>query len=168
MNNWKKTIVELLKTIAISLVLVFILINFVLISVRVDGSSMYPTLHDGDFGFSFVLKKNLGIDRFDVVVVNNEDNANRLVKRVIGLPGETVEYVHNVLYINGVETAEPFLGEGVMTNDFKITLNDDEYFVMGDNREVSRDSRYYGPFNYEDFVASGVLVLWPLNDFGLK
>ena len=97
MNNWKKTIVELLKTIAISLVLVFILINFVLISVRVDGSSMYPTLHDGDFGFSFVLKKNLGIDRFDVVVVNNEDNANRLVKRVIGLPGETVEYVHNVL-----------------------------------------------------------------------
>lgn len=160
-------LLDLLKNILISFVLILIIVNFIAIPVRVDGSSMYPNLKDGDFGFSGIFTKWFGIDRFDVVVIDSNKSDNRLVKRIIGLPNETIKYKDNVLYVNGEVVEETFLDDSVSTDNFEITLGDDEYFVLGDNREVSRDSRYYGPFTSSEIMAKGVLTLWPFSDVGL-
>ena len=83
------------------------------------------------------------------------------------MPNEEVEYKDNVLYINGNKYEEDYIKDAV-TEDFKVKLSNNEYYCLGDNRDVSKDSRYYGPFNYEDFKASHVLVLFPFEDFGFK
>ena len=98
-----------------------------------------------------------------------------LIKRVIGLPGETVEYRNNQLYINGEPVEEPFLDAsytstypGTFTSDFKTEkLGEDEYFCMGDNRPHSSDSRYYGAFHKSDIVSKGVFVIYPFKAFGV-
>ena len=94
---------------------------------------------------------------------------------MIGLPGETVEYRNNQLYINGEPVEEPFLDEsytstypGSFTGDFKTEkLGEDEYFCMGDNRPHSSDSRYYGAFHKSDIVSKGVFVVYPFKGFGV-
>lgn len=136
----------------------------------VEGTSMYPILQDNDFGYSFIISKNLGINRFDIAVIKIEDPLNEklLVKRVIGLPNEKVTYKDNELYINDTLIDEDFLGDDIYTNDFEIVLNDDEYCCLGDNRNVSRDSRYYGAFKKDNIVSTHLLVLYPFKDFGLK
>lgn len=162
-------LLETIKTLAASLVIVVILINFVLIPCIVEGSSMYPTLEAGEFGYSFIISKNLGLKRFDVVVIKVEDSGKEklLVKRLIGLPGEKIEYKDNQLYIDGVATQETFLHD-VYTSDYEIKLKDDEYFCLGDNRGISRDSRYYGPFSNRDIRSSHLFVIYPFTSFGLK
>ena len=161
---------DVLEVLIGSVIVVFVLIKFVLIPCRVDGTSMLKTLYDGDFGYSFVLTKNLGIDRFDIVVVeiDGEDEDKLLVKRVIGMPGETIRYSDNRLYVNDEYMAEEFLNSDAYTEDFEVVLADDEYYCLGDNRGFSRDSRYYGPFYAEQFVASHLFVLYPLSHFGVK
>ena len=163
----KRFLWELFKTIIESLIIVFILIHFVLLPCMVQGSSMYPYLHNGDYGFSFIIKKNIKINRFDVAVIDvKSDDSKLLVKRIIGLPGEKIAFIDNQLYVNGEYVEEPFLEEGVITRDFEVNLKDDEYFCMGDNREVSRDSRSYGPFVKEKILSTGLFVIYPFSDFG--
>ena len=160
---------EIIQQIIIALVLFFILIKFVLIPCEVDGTSMYPTLHEGDFGYSFIITRTMGIKRFDIVVIKLEDDKDKLlVKRVVGMPGEKMEYRDNKLYINGEYVEETFLGEGVHTSDFETVLGDDEYFCMGDNRSVSRDSRYYGSFKGNQIVSSHLFILKPLENMGIR
>ena len=156
----------LFRDIIISLIIIVILINFVAIPVRIDGTSMYPNLKDGDFGFSGIFTKSLGLYRFDVVVIDSSKTEDRIVKRIIGLPGETVTYEDNQLYIDGVAIDETFISDDVYTEDLTVTLGEDEYFVLGDNRTVSRDSRYYGPFSSSEIIAKSILTLWPLSSFG--
>ena len=160
---------ELMKMLLTSAVIVFLLINFVLIPCMVEGSSMYPYLTQGDFGYSFIITKTLGIKRFDVAVIKTADepSSKLIVKRVIGLPGETIEFKDNKLYVNGEYVEEPFL-EDVHTTDFKEKLGNDEYFCMGDNREVSRDSRFYGPFEKDRIRSTHLFVIYPFDRIGLK
>ena len=161
----KNFFVDVIEVIVISVVITFLLFNYVLISVRVNGSSMYPTLKEGDFGYSFVITKNIGINRFDICVVDAENK--KLVKRVVGLPTETISYSNNQLYVNGTEVEEDFLND-VFTDDFSITLKDDEYFCMGDNRGISKDSRYYGAFKKDDIVSTHLLIVYPFKDAGFR
>lgn len=162
-------LIDLLKQILVAVVLFVILINYVMIPCLVDGSSMNPTLKEGDFGYSFIITRTIKIRRFDIAVIQPENYDNRLlVKRVIGLPNETISYIDNRLYVNGEYVEEKFLGQDVYTYDFEITLSDDEYFLMGDNRTVSRDSRYFGPFSKKDILSTHLFVIKPLNDFGIK
>lgn len=160
----KKEAIELIKSFLIALLICFFLIKFVMMSVVVDGTSMLPNLHNGDFGFSFVITRNISIKRFDTVVINASED-KKIVKRVIGLPGETVEYIDNELYIDGMLIEQDFEYLGT-TQNLRVTLDKNEYFVLGDNRENSRDSRYYGPFTKDRIVSSHVLVLFPFSDFG--
>ena len=150
---------------AIILLVVF-LRTFIITPVRVDGKSMNPTLENGQI---LLLEKiNSNYKRFDIVVINYEENGQteKLIKRIIGLPGETVEIKDNKIYIDEVEINDDYAyGE---TSDYeKITLDDDEYFILGDNRLISKDSRYFGPVKKDDLMGEAVFRLWPFSSFGL-
>ena len=110
----------------------------------VIGDSMYPTYHDGQF---LLTARKYTIERFDVVTISKGEI---IVKRVIGMPNETIKYENNVLYINGEEVIDPY---NTTTEDFEVTLGPNEYFVMGDNRQDSKDSRYFGAFTTEQIIT---------------
>ena len=135
--------------------------TFLFTLIRVNGESMMTTLQHGNI---MILKKiDKNIDRFDIVVVNYKNE--KIIKRVIGLPEEEVEYQNNVLYIDGKEVEEEYGSN--LTKDFRDYCGKDEYFVMGDNRGNSKDSRMIGCVNKNDIVGSTDLRLFPINKFGL-
>lgn len=175
----KSEIRELLETALFSFIFVLILTTVFIKPIRVYGSSMYPTLHDGDIGFSNIITLTIkGIDRFDIVVIKMNNSSEHLVKRVIALPNEQICYSGDKLYIDGSYIKENFFdipyvtsaaSSGVFTKDFACQiLGNDEYFAMGDNRPYSSDSRYYGTFTTDQIISKGIFVIWPLTDFGVR
>lgn len=152
-----------------AIILIVVLIRyFVITPIRVDGQSMYSTLDNGEI---LLLKKyDKNYKRFDVVVFNNGND--RLIKRVIALPGETVEYKDNKLYINGKYVKEPFLTNHQQTYDFNLTKLGYEkipkgyYFVLGDNRTNSTDSRIIGLIEENRIQGKTNFALFPFNKFG--
>ena len=174
--DWKTELIDLAKTMVFSLVVVFVITTFVAKPVKVNGDSMYPQVKDEQVGFSMVFGKNQ-IERFDIVVVYIKETNKYLVKRVIALPNETVSYKDSQLYIDGVAIEETFLDHDYVssqssirdfTDDLEVTLAEDEYFLLGDNRPYSKDSRSYGAFSKEDIISKGLFVLYPFNEFGVK
>ena len=128
--------------IIISIIFIIILLFNLKFSIAyVSGESMEPTLHDGQL---LLAEKHTDIDRFDIVIIMT-DECNLIIKRVIGLPGDTVEYKDNKLYINNELVDDPY-GDGI-TEDFSTTVSDNCYYCLGDNRENSSDSRFYGEFD---------------------
>ena len=186
-------ILGFIKVFVVSAIVILLFVNFVAHPVRVDGRSMYPTLKDGEFGFTNVGGVLLnGVERGDIVVVTMEENGQKThwVKRVIGLPGETVSCVNDVVYINGkaldeTKYIDPDYRQSLVDKfgyfnkvpnadntdvvDFEeVKLKDDEYYVMGDNRPYSKDSRYVGPVKKSQIFAKKMLVLLPISDIGVK
>ncbi len=150
-----------------------ILTNFILKPIQINQSSMYPTLKDQQLGFSNILSYRLfGLDRFDVVIVWSSQLDDYLVKRVIALPGDTLEVKKGMLYINQALVSEDFLEESYVatftspfTQDFgPVTMAEDEVFLMGDNRPYSSDSRQFGPFKLDDILSKDVYIFYPLNE----
>lgn len=150
------------------IVTVFSFRYFIATPVRVDGSSMNDTLRHGEILILNKLEKN--IDRFDIVVV--DINGRKLIKRVIALPGEYIEYKDNKLYIDNKEIEDITT---IRTKDFtlKETYNidfipDNYYFVMGDNRMNSLDSRSYevGLIDLKDIEGVVRVRIFPLNKIG--
>lgn len=176
-QGWKYEVFDLFRTFVICAIFVFILTHFIIRPVQVDGLSMYPTLEDKQIGVMNIIDKQLhGIQRYDVVVVSDDKitGGDNWVKRVIGLPGDTIYAKDDVVYVNGLALDEPYLNTKYVkqirkdgtkfTEDFqKVTLKEDEYFLLGDNRIVSHDSRAVGPFKRSDFIGKDVYVLYPLN-----
>ncbi|WP_416326556.1 signal peptidase I [[Eubacterium] hominis] len=168
---------SLLKIFLVCFVLVYTVVNFGIKPVRVYGGSMYPTLTDGSFALSNAFQgRFLDIERYDIVVAYDPaitKTTRTLIKRVIGLPGETIYAKDDVIYIDGIPLDEPYIAnehnnfakttrefEGIFTNDFgPVTLKEDEYFLMGDSRKLSDDSRRFGPFKRDSIKASGIFVL---------
>lgn len=174
-------ILDLVRIVLICFVCVFICTQFLFKPVRVEGESMYPTLENNEYGFSNIFSALISdFNRFDVVVVNGDKtNGDNWVKRIIGMPNETIEFRDDQLYIDGKLIEEPFLDtnymesvkstkKNIFTEDFgPITLGSDEYFVMGDNRGLSFDSRAVGPFKQDDIISKSVLILYPFDKIGL-
>lgn len=168
--NHKNNFKELLPYIAI-LVTVIILKMFVFTTIRVNGSSMDPTLKNKDLmildKISYRFNK---IKRNDIVVVKTKND--KLIKRVIGLPGESIKYENNTLYINDKEYRD--LVNWTTTDDFDITefgidkIPENCYFVMGDNRPDSIDSRIIGPVKKDDIIGHAVFTIFPFSRFGSK
>ncbi len=148
------------------IILVVVLIKtFVVSPIRVNGASMNPTLNDKDIMLLDEISYRFSdIERFDIVVVKGEDEY--LIKRVIGLPGETVEYKNDKLYIDGKYVKEDFKHKE--TFDFSTTLGKDEYFIMGDNRTNSTDSRVFGPISRDKIMGKTSLTILPISRFGNK
>lgn len=168
---------DLLKTFMICMVSVFLFVNLIARPIRVQGNSMVPTLQSGSLGFANVYGIRLKqLKRFDIAIIYLSDKKEYLVKRVIGMPGDTIEYRDQKLYINSVETEEPFLDTpfhenwpGIFMEDVgPITLGEGEYFCLGDNRPASRDSRYYGAFTLDQIIAKGAFIFWPFDQAGVK
>ncbi len=139
--------------------------KFVVTPIKVNGQSMMKTLHDGDIMIMNIIDYKMhGLKRFDIVIV--DEGSELLIKRVIGLPGESVQYKDNELFINGKKVKDNYgMGD---TDDFSITLDDDEYFVLGDNRENSMDSRAFGAFPKEKILGKTSLTIFPFNRLGNK
>lgn len=163
----RKFLKEILPYIIIILVVVFIR-TFVITPVRVQGSSMVPTLHDGEI---LLLKKfEQNYDRFDIVVL--EHSNDKLIKRIIGLPGEHVAYTDNELYINGEKIEEDFISDDLQFEDFDIILlgnskiPENTYLVIGDNRNNSTDSRVIGFIEKDSILGTSNFRLFPFTKFG--
>ena len=167
----------------ILLAFIIVIRIFIASPMSVSGTSMVPTLEDGDYVLLYKLKKRVkGIHRFDIVVINNKEGT--LVKRVIGLPGETLKYrvyeedgvQKNELSIDGKIITEDFLADEYKNNtcayknqlcsEEGVTLGDNEYFVMGDNRLASKDSRIIGTIDDKEIKGIAELRLFPFSKFG--
>ncbi|SJZ41468.1 signal peptidase. Serine peptidase. MEROPS family S26A [Pilibacter termitis] len=192
LKNWWEVIVFALVLLALRL--------FVFSPILVDGHSMDPTLQDGE---RMIMVKTAKIERFDIVVSGepNEPKKN-IIKRVIGMPGDTIKFDNDQLYINGKKTDEPYLdkykalwkktklfdeynfnayfqelakeasaftmnSEGDAT--FEVKVPEGHYFLMGDDRLVSKDSRdpAVGPIEKKQLKGEAKLAFWPLNRFKL-
>lgn len=174
-NNEKKSLetknkkVNYIKEISIYVLIilgVILIRTFIITPVRVDGDSMNDNLKNGEI---LLLKKyDKSLNRFDVIVFNYRDE--KLIKRVIGLPGETVAYKNNKLYINGKYVEEDMIDK--TTYDFELselgvkTIPENYYFVMGDNRTNSTDSRIIGLVSKDDILGSTNFILFPFNKMG--
>lgn len=156
-----KKLKELMPYIII-VVVVLLVRSFIVTPGLVNGSSMEPTLHNNELVLINKIGLNKGIDRYDIVVVKYENST--IIKRVIGLPYETVEYINDTLYIDGEEVNTKVDFE--YTKDFKLTAGKNEYIVLGDNRNISKDSRIIGPVKERDIIGKVDLVLFPFSKFG--
>ena len=159
------------KALTVAMVMALFIRYFVLIPVQVEGSSMEPTLQPA----SFILYHHLNpIERFDIILFH-DDHGEVYIKRVVGLPGETIAYQNDHLYINGERIKEPFLQQvqeknQIYTTDFSITESANEqevpeghFFVLGDNRPRSNDSRMFGFVPEASVEGKAQVVFYPLN-----
>ena len=166
MNNTIKTICQYLLII----VIVIVIRIFVITPIQVNGRSMETTLYNNDIMILNILGYHLGgVDRFDIIVIKYQDE--HLIKRVIGLPGETVKYKDNKLYINN-KLNDDLIKNG--TADFStLDITEDgvipkeKYFVLGDNRSNSSDSRVIGLIDKKDILGKTNIIIFPFKHFGL-
>jgi signal peptidase I len=162
-----RVIGEILQTVFIA-ALLFIAVNLVTARIRVEGSSMEPSLHDGEF----VVVNRLAYrwsqpSRGDIIVFNFPlDPQRRFIKRIIGLPGDTVSAHSNHIYVNGIPLSEPYIAAPVLYTG-QWVVGENEVFVLGDNRNNSSDSQNWGPLPEDEIIGRAELVYWPPDAMGL-
>lgn len=185
MENTKKEkneTFEWIKILLIAFAIAAVIRFFLFTPIVVDGESMMPTLENGDRMFVDKIGYKIGDpERFDIVVFHAPEKKD-YIKRVIGLPGDTLEYKNDQLYINGKAYDEPYLdkykaqiNEGTLTEDFtlqdidpKLKVIPEGYvFVMGDNRRFSKDSRHIGIVPIEKIIGHASIRFWPLKDISI-
>ena len=178
--DYKPSILSIIWSWIWSFIVAFIIVGGVYFFLgrpfTVSGASMYPTLHNGD---RMVLSKVGDIHRFDVVILKAPDENVEYIKRVIGMPGDTVEMKSGVLYINGKKIDQPFINtealakQTVFMDDFTLEsltgeskVPEGKYFVLGDNRGVSKDSRMIGFIDRSAIEGKAVFTIWPFGRIG--
>lgn len=162
-----KWIKELWIYIAI-IVIVVLLRSFVITPIRVNGGSMHPTLVNGQI---LLLEKfDKKYHRFDIVVIDYKQENEKIIKRIIGVPGDHITYKDNVLYVNNKKVEENFSHAYMYDFDIEAlgsyNVPENTYFVLGDNRTISKDSRYIGFINEKDIQGKAVFSLFPFKTFG--
>lgn len=168
MSEKNKGIIKDILSYVLIIIIVITIRVFIFDPVRVDGPSMDTTLTNGEI---IILNKieyrKTDIKRYDIVVINVD--GKKIIKRIIGLPNEVVEIKNNNVFINGEIIDNSFAS--TKTEDFSLSdiglkkIPGDSYFVLGDNREVSMDSRYseVGTIKKEQIIGKASIIVWPLN-----
>ena len=180
-NKIINELITLLKIAVVAFIVIYVMTAFVVRPIRVNGNSMYPTVSNNDIGFTNVISRIIGdIERFDVVIVFLPQQNEYLIKRVIGLPGETIHYQNNRLYVNGVFIPEPFLDQRFMnqymthnnrnfTADFApVTVAEGQFFLIGDNRPNSMDSRSQGTYASEQIIGRRAIIVFPFRNMRIR
>ncbi|WP_084024037.1 signal peptidase I [Vulcanibacillus modesticaldus] len=161
-----RNIYEWLKSLVIAALLAYIIHTFLFAIVIVSGPSMEPTLHNGErLILNKIVYKIHPPERGDIIVFHATETDD-YIKRVIGIPGDKIEFKNNQLFVNGQPVEEPYLGD-VYTGDISpFTVPDETLYVLGDNRNNSSDSRIFGPVAIDKVVGRVKIVIWPLNKLG--
>lgn len=165
---------ELVRFVLIAVLIMVPIRLFVIQPFVVSGSSMFPTFHDKDYLIVDEISYHLGKpERYDVVIFRYPNDPKKFfIKRVIGLPNETVEVnkdkviIKNSEHPEGFEIEQPYV-ENNSSDSSKTELGEKEYFVMGDNRSASSDSRYWGAVPEKLMVGRAMVRLWPLGDMDM-
>ncbi|PFN02935.1 signal peptidase I [Bacillus cereus] len=176
-ESTKKEVYSWIKSIAFAVCIVFICREFIFTPVVVKGASMEPTFENKN---RIVVSKTSTIERFDTIVFKAPDKDEQYIKRVIGIPGDSVEMKDDVLYINGNPYEEPYVKRNNnielsrVTSDFtlmELTGNkrvpNGYYFVLGDNRLKSKDSRNFGFISTDSIVGEVKFQFYPLQEIGI-
>ena len=148
--------------------ILFLAVNLVTARIRVEGSSMEPSLHDGEF----VVINRLAYrwaepDRGEIIVFRYPlDPERRFIKRIIGLPGDEISVRQGSVYVNGIPLDEPYISAAPLY-DGEWTVEQGRYFVLGDNRNNSSDSQNWGSLDSDNIIGKAVVVYWPINDLGI-
>ena len=160
-SEWKRFLLDLLETVGLALIL-FIIINAVSARVRVDGSSMLPTLQDGEFVLVNKLAYRLGTPtRGDIIVFRSTTEADLdLIKRVVGLPGDRVTIGGGHLSVNGQVLTETYINAAPNYNG-EWQVPEGSLFVLGDNRNDSSDSHMWGYLPEQNVIGKALLIYWP-------
>ena len=159
---------EIVETVALT-VIIFVVIHFAVQSYRVQGISMQPGLQDGEY----VLVNKIAYlfhqpERGDIIVFHYPlDTTKDFIKRVIGVPGDTITVNSNTVWVDGVKLNEPYVSAEANFEGMTWKVPPGNYFVMGDNRPDSDDLRTWGFVPQSDLVGKAVLVYWPFNVFKL-
>lgn len=172
---------DMIETVVIALSIFLVIYLFFMQPHQVSGLSMFPNFHDKEYILTDKVSYKLGNPkRGDVVVFHAPPAANcpqgtgcDFIKRVIAVPGETIELRDHVYYVNGKALPEPYIPPENITNPGQfiegrvVTMGPDDYFVTGDNRPHSSDSRVWGPITKEEIVGRGFFRYWPTSRIGL-
>lgn len=157
-----------MKIFLIGMIIVILLRLIYFMPIKIQGRSMQNTLFNNELVMCYKKSK---IKRFDIVVVQRPDKDKAYIKRVIGLPGENIRYQDGQLYINNASYSEPFIEPGNLkynsgrykTRDLDCPIPQNNYYVLGDNRGSSVDSRSFGPVDRSEIKAVASFVFWPFN-----
>lgn len=175
-SSFKDKIVEFIEFIAITGAVFVILRFFVAEPHKVSGRSMVPNFQDGDYIITNKISVRSGeIKRGEVIILQNPRNPDQVfIKRVIGLPEEHIRLINGTVLISGQPLAEPYLpkgtttpGEAFLSDGEEVVVPKAQYFVIGDNRTGSSDSREWGPVPVELIIGSAWLRYWPPQEFAL-
>lgn len=172
-DNHVRNLVEWIAIVVGALAVALIVKTFLIQAFYIPSLSMYPTLHKGDRVLVNKVSYDLhDVHRGDIVVFERppgqESDIKDLIKRVIGLPGETIEAHDGRVYIDDKEIEEPYLVDGVTTENLpRQTIPEHKIWVMGDNRGNSADSRVFGPISEDTIVGRAFIRVWPLPDVSL-
>lgn len=170
----KESIWELVRFGVVAILIVVPIRIFIAQPFVVSGSSMYPTFENGDYLIVDEISYRInGPERYDVAVFKFPNDPDKyFIKRIIGLPNETVEIkgsavtIFNEEHKDGLKIEQPYV-KNTSDNTLTMELKEDEYFVMGDNRSASSDSRYWGPVKKELFSGRALVRLLPLTEIGI-
>ncbi len=166
----KSKILELINLTIIFIIVFFGVRHFIAVPVSGYGESMNPTIANNDTIIVSKINYLFSKPAIDDIIIFPYEEDSIYIKRIIAEPGDTIDIINNVLYINDELYEDDFSKElkSLGDREYPITLDEDEYYVLGDNREISKDSRYksVGNIKREDITGKGIVIISPLKNFG--